>query len=145
MDESEVRANALKLVERSLIASVGMLGRDGDPQIKAMIKAEHQGLRTVWFSTNTSSEHVEQLKRDPRACVYFAEWAREPWRGLTLGGRMEILRDRASRERLWEDGCERYYPKGVDDPDYTVLRFTAEWGKFYQYGTKMRFDVSEKD
>ena len=58
---------------------------------------------------------------------------------------MEVLRDHASRERLWEDGCERFYPKGVDDPDYTVLRFTAEWGKFYQYGTKLRFEVTEGD
>jgi general stress protein 26 len=121
---------------------VGTLGEDGSPQIKAMIKAEHEDLKTIWFSTNTSSEHVRQLERDSRACVYFAQWAEEPWRGLTLGGRMEILRDRASRERLWEDGSEKFYPKGIDDPDYTVLRFTAEWGRYYQYGTKVRFDLS---
>ena len=143
MTESEVRAAALELVERSLIAMVGTLGEDRDPQIRAMIAAEKEGIRTIWFSTNTSSEHVAQLGRDPRASVYFAEWGKEPWRGLMLSGHMEILRDRASRERLWEDGCERFYPNGVDDPDYTVLRFTAEWGKYYQYGTKMRFDVLE--
>ena len=142
MNENEVKASALELVERSAIAMVGTLDEDGAPRIVAMIVAEHDGMKTIWFSTNTSSEHVGQLERDPRACVYFAQWAQEPWRGLTLGGRMEILRDRASRERLWEDGCERFYPKGIDDPDYTVLRFTADWAKFYQYGTKMRFDVS---
>ncbi len=145
MNESQVRASALELVEDSLIAMVGTLGERGDPQIKAMIKAEHEGLRTIWLSTNTSSEHVRQLAKDSRACVYFARWAEEPWRGLTLGGRMEILRDRASRERLWKDGCERYYPEGIDDPDYTVLRFTAEWGKYYQYGTKVRFDLLKED
>lgn len=140
MNETEVRASALDLVERSMIAMVGTLGTDGAPRIIAMIKAAHEGLRTFWFSTNTSSEHVAHLEKDPRASVYFAQWAKEPWRGLTLGGRMEILRDHASRARLWEDGCERYYPEGVDDPDYTVLRFTAESAKFYQYGTKLRFD-----
>ena len=55
---------------------------------------------------------------------------------------MEILRDRASRERLWVDGSERYYPQGVGDPDYTVLRFTAERGKYYQSLEKVRFEVS---
>ncbi len=144
MNENEVKASALELVERSTIAMVGTLETDGAPRIVAMIAAEHQGLKTIWFSTNTSSEHVGQLTRDPRACVYFAQWAEEPWRGLTLAGRMEILRDRASRERLWENGCERYYPEGIDDPDYTVLRFTAEWGKYYQYGTKARFDLSKE-
>jgi general stress protein 26 len=145
MDESEVRASALELVERSLIAMVGTLGEDGSPQIKAMIKAEHEDLKTIWFSTNTSSEHVGQLERDPRACVYFGQWAEEPWRGLTLGGRMEILRDRGSRERLWEDGCEKFYPQGIEDPDYTVLRFAAEWGKYWQFGTKIRFDLSQEE
>ena len=145
MNESEVRANALELVERSLIAMVGTLGEDGDPQIKAMIKAEHEGLETIWFSTNTSSEHVAQLEKDSRACVYFGQWAEEPWRGLTLGGRMEILRDRASRERLWEEGCEKFYPQGIEDPDYTVLRFAAEWGKYWQFGTKIRFDLSQEE
>jgi len=140
MNENEVKASALELVERSTIATVGTLDEDGAPRIVAMIVAEHDGMKTIWFSTNTSSEHVGQLERDPRACVYFAQWAREPWRGLTLGGRMEILRDRASRERLWEDGCERYYPQGIDDLDYTVLCFTADWAKFYQYGTKMWFE-----
>jgi len=144
MDDAEVRARALDLVERSTIAMVGTVGEGGAPRIVAMIKAEHGGLKTIWFSTNTSSEHVAQLERDPRACVYFAEWAESPWRGLTLGGRMEVLRDRASRERLWEDGCERYYPKGVDDPDYTVLRFTADRAKYYQFGTKLRFDPTKE-
>jgi len=142
MSEAEVRASAVDLVERSPIAMVGTRDQCGAPRIIAMIKAEHEGMKTIWFSTNTSSEHVGQLRADPRACVYFAQWGDAPWRGLTLGGRMEILRDRASRERLWEDGCERYYPQGIDDPDYTVLRFIAEWGKYYQYGTKLRFDLT---
>ena len=145
MNENEVKASALELVERSTIAMLGTLDEDGAPRIVAVIKAEHDGMRTIWFSTNTSSEHVGQLERDPRACVYFAQWPQEPWRGLTLGGRMEILRDRASRERLWEDGCERYYPEGIGDPDYTVLRFTADWAKFYQYGTKLRFEVPAEE
>ena len=145
MNVDEVKASALELVERSTIATVGTLDEDGAPRIVAMIKAEHDGMRTIWFSTNTSSEHVRQLERDQRSCVYFGQWAEEPWRGLTLGGRMEILRDRASRERLWEDGCERYYPQGIDDPDYTVLRFTAKWAKFYQYGTKLRFELPEEE
>jgi general stress protein 26 len=54
---------------------------------------------------------------------------------------MEILRDRTSRERRWEDGSEKFYPSGVDDPDYTVLRFVPAWGKYWQFGAKVRFDL----
>jgi len=32
---------------------------------------------------------------------------------------------------LWREGDEIYYPKGVDDEDYCVLRFTAETVNYY--------------
>jgi len=142
MNEEHAREIAEALAASLAIAMVGSIGLDGTPQIKAMIKAEHDGLRTFWFSTNTSSEHVAQFAKDPRACVYFAAWDEGPWRGLTLSGRMEILRDRTSREHLWQDGCERYYPEGIEDPDYTVLRFTSEEGKLYHALTKTHIPIA---
>ncbi len=32
---------------------------------------------------------------------------------------------------LWQDGDERYYPQGVTDPDYCVLRFVIHEGRYY--------------
>jgi general stress protein 26 len=104
-----------------------------------MIKMENEGLRAVWFSTNTSSRRVAQLRRDPRVSVYFVDF--ENWMGLMLVGEVEILQDRASRERLWRDGYERYYPLGVNDPDYTVLRFTARWGNYYHHLSNATFEL----
>ncbi|MDO5602670.1 MAG: pyridoxamine 5'-phosphate oxidase, partial [Oscillospiraceae bacterium] len=34
-----------------------------------------------------------------------------------------------------------YYPKGVTDPDYCVLRFTAEQGRFYSNFSSENFDI----
>jgi general stress protein 26 len=56
-------------------------------------------------------------------------------------GEVEILQDQASRERLWRDGYERYYPLGVNDPDYTVLRFTARWGNYYHRLSNATFEL----
>ena len=125
LKEEAIQA-ALDLANRSQIAMLGTNGDGGYPNIKAMIKAENQGLRTIWFSTNTSSKRVAQLRRDPRASVYFVDV--QNWMGVMLVGNMELLQDMESRQRLWSPGCERYYPLGVTDPDYTVLRFTAPWG-----------------
>jgi general stress protein 26 len=119
-----------------------MLGTNGDggySNIKAMIKAENQGLRTIWFSTNTSSKRVAQLRRDPRASVYFVDM--QNWMGVMLVGNMELLQDMESRQRLWSPGCERYYPLGMTDPDYTVLRFTAQWGNYYHALENVTFEI----
>ncbi|MGC9974238.1 MAG: pyridoxamine 5'-phosphate oxidase family protein [Gaiellaceae bacterium] len=129
MKEEEARRKALALVERSEIALLGSNGEDGHPWIKAMLKMETEELKTVWFSTNTSSRRVAQFLRDPRACVYFVDFS--DWMGLMLIGEIEVLSDRQSRERIWRDGYERYYPLGIDDPDYTVLRFSAGSANYY--------------
>jgi len=141
MNEEEIRERSLALVERSQIAFLGTLGEDGFPHVKALMKAEAEGIGVIWFSTNTSNRHVAQLGRNPKASVYFVHHPQEPWHGLMLTGTVELRQDRESRERLWEDGRERYYPLGVTDPDYTVMRFVAERGHFWQFGTRLEFEI----
>ena len=122
-------AAALGLVERSKICLLGTNGPDGFPAINAMLNLRHEGLKTIWLSTNTSSKHVARLRQDERACLYYVDETH--FQGLLLAGTVELCRDEASRKLLWTDGAEVYYPKGVDDPDYTVLRFTARRGNWY--------------
>lgn len=139
MDTETAIQEALSLADRSGIVMLGTNGDDGIPNIKAMIKMENEGLKTVWLSTNTSSRRVGQLRRDPRACFYFVDM--EKWMGLMLVGEVEVLQDPESRQRLWREGYERYYPLGVNDPDYTVLRFTARWGNYYHGLANVTFDI----
>ena len=48
-----------------------------------------------------------------------------------LRGTMEILTDSTSKEMIWQEGDTMYYPEGVTDPDYCVLKFTAFSGRYY--------------
>lgn len=139
MIKEEAIRHSQELMERCAIAMVGSNGPEGFPNIKAMIKMETEELHTVWFSTNTSSRRVAQFRTDPRASVYFVDFDR--WEGLMLIGEMEVLDDPASRQRLWREGYERYYPLGVNDPDYTVLRFTARKGNYYHGLENTDFEI----
>jgi general stress protein 26 len=137
MQQEEAIKEALSLANRSSIAMLGSNGDDGYPNIKAMFKMENEDLKTIWFSTNTSSKRVTQLKRNPRACVYFVD--PDQTKGLMLVGNAEVLQDIESKKRLWREGFERYYPSGVTDPDYSVLRFTASWGNYYHALSNVTF------
>ena len=44
---------------------------------------------------------------------------------------MEVLTDAKSKEMIWREGDTEYYPGGVTDPNYCVLKFTATDGRFY--------------
>jgi general stress protein 26 len=139
MQKEEAIQHGLDLAKRATIAMLGTNGGDGFPQIKAMLKMENEGLQTIWFSTNTSSKRVAQVLRDAKTCVYFVDF--NTWEGLMLVGTVEVLQDPASRQRMWREGCEKYYPLGINDPDYSVLRFTARWGNYYHGLSNVTFEV----
>lgn len=48
-----------------------------------------------------------------------------------LTGTMEVLEDAAIKRDLWRVGDRIFYKKGVTDPDYCVLKFTAIKGRHY--------------
>lgn len=139
MKKEEAIEQGLALVNRSAIAMLGTTDAEGYPNIRALIKVENEDLRRIWFSTNTSSRKVPQLKNNPKACVYFVDF--DKWIGLMLVGKVDVLQDSESRQRLWQEGDEKYYPKGVNDTDYSVLRFTSQWGNFYHALSNIDFEL----
>jgi general stress protein 26 len=118
------------LIDHQKISYIGSVDGDGFPNIKAFnAPRRREGIKTFYFSTNTSSRHVAQFLAEPKACLYFCD--RRFFRGVLLRGVMEILEDVDSKEMLWQIGDTMYYREGVTDPDYCVLRFTATDGRMY--------------
>lgn len=118
------------LIEKQSAAYIGAVDEAGFPAVKAMLKPRlREGIRTLYFSTNTSSEHVAQYRSNPKACVYFCD--RRFFRGVMLRGTVEVLEDAEIKEALWQEGDTMYYPEGVTDPDYCVLKFSAQSGRYY--------------
>ena len=119
-----------KFIDRQSTAFIGSLDADGFPNIKAMLAPrQREGLRVFYFTTNASSLRVRQYRHNPQACVYFCD--RRFFRGVMFRGGMEVLEDMESKSAIWREGDTLYYPLGLLDPDYCVLRFPAESGRFY--------------
>ena len=126
----DVRKTIGNLIDRQSTAFIGSVSAEGFPNVKAMLAPRKRiGLKTMYFTSNTSSMRAAQYRNDPKACVYFCD--RRFFRGVMLTGTMEVLEDSESREMIWQEGDTMYYPLGVTDPDYCVLRFTAESGRYY--------------
>jgi len=118
------------LISKQGVSFISSVGEDGFPYTKAMLPPrKHEGIKVFYFTTNTSSLRVAQYHKNPKACIYFCD--KRFFRGVMLKGSMEVLEDQATKEMIWQDGDTMYYPQGVSDPDYCVLRFTAESGRYY--------------
>jgi general stress protein 26 len=123
-------------VEKSTRSFIGSVDDGGYPNMKVMLSPrEHIGVKEFYFTTNTHSMRVKQYQKNPKACIYFFD-ARF-FRAVMFKGKMEVIQDQATKDRIWRDGDDRYYSLGVTDPDYCVLHFTSESGRFYEnFGTE---------
>lgn len=129
MDQERIAA----FIRKQKVAFICSVDGEGYPNVKAMLKPRKtEGLRRFWFSTNTSSLRVKQYLADPKACVYFYHKGLVRYEGVMLKGTMEVLTDAETKEMIWRRGDTLFYKGGVTDPDYCVLRFTAESGRWYR-------------
>lgn len=135
-DATKTIGNLIDKQKTAYIASID----DGFPQIKAMLAPrKREGIKVFYFTTNTSSQHVSHYRNNPKACIYFCD--QRFFRGAMLKGTMEVLEDDSSKEMIWQDGDTMYYPEGVKDPDYCVMKFTALSGRFYSHFQSVDFDI----
>ncbi len=119
-----------QMADKQPIAYISSVDQEGFPWTKAMLKPrKREGIKTFYFTTHTFSIRVAQYKANPKASIYFCD--AKGFKGMMLRGTMEVLTDAASKEMIWRDGDTEYYPGGVTDPNYCVLKFTATDGRFY--------------
>lgn len=128
------------LIDKQKTAFLGSVDEDGFPNMKAMLAPRiREGIKTFYFTTNTSSKRVAQFKENPKASLYFCD--KRFFRGVMLLGTVEVLEDDASKELIWQEGDTMYYPLGVHDPDYCVLRVTVHKGRYYSNFKSEDFEI----
>lgn len=136
----DAEATIGNLIDHQKVASISSIDGQGYPNTKAMLPPrKREGIKVFYFTTNTSSMRTRQYQNNPKACVYFCD--RRFFRGVMLLGTMEVLEDSIYKEMIWREGDTMYYPQGVTDPDYCVLRFTATQGRFYSSFSSENFNI----
>ena len=128
------------IIDKQSTAFISSVDENGFPNTKAMLAPRKRvGIREFWFTTNTSSMRVTQLLKNEKSCIYFCD--KRFFKGVMLKGKMEILTDQQSKDMIWQFGDTMYYPLGVTDPDYCVLKFTAEEGRYYSNFKSEDFNI----
>ena len=128
------------MIDKSGTSFVSYVDEDGYPITKAMLKPrKRNGIKEIWFSTNTSSDKVRYFRKNNKASIYFID--KRYFRGVSLIGTIEVLETTEAKEMIWQTGDEMFYKEGVSDPDYCVLKFTAHKGRYYSNFKSENFDI----
>ena len=153
MDVEEAKKSGLKLIEESKAAILTTIDPDGFPRTRAMFNLRNkeqfpefseffenqQNQFIIYISTNTSSSKVAHLSTNPKMCVYFCD--AEDFKGFMLGGSVEIVDDIEIKKKIWLDWWTRYYPEGVEGPDYTLLRLEPKNARYYYTLNQVNFEL----
>ena len=109
------------------------VGSDGYPLTKAVVPGRYrETINELYFCTNTSSKFVNEIKKNPKSNVYFYSRKIVWFKGCLLKGNMEIVTDMGIKEKYWQSIFKHAYPqKSFADPDFCVLRFVPDSGRFY--------------
>ncbi|MFX1493725.1 MAG: pyridoxamine 5'-phosphate oxidase family protein [Promethearchaeota archaeon] len=153
MDINQVKKDSLKLIEESKAAYLTTIDPNDAPITRAMLnlrnkeqfpefasffnKQENKFL--IYISTNTSSSKISHIQRNPTINVYFCD--PDDFKGVMLGGKVEIVEDKKLKNEIWLDWWTRYYPEGVDDPDYTLLRLNPTNLRYYYRLNQVNFEL----
>lgn len=131
-----------KFIDKQSVSIISSIDNENYPNVKAMLKPrKRNGLKEFYFSTNTSSMRVEQYQNNSNASIYFYHKGLIKYVGVMLKGKMEVLTDQETKNMVWKKGDTMFYKKGVTDPDYCVLKFTATNGRYYCDLKTESFDI----
>ncbi|MCI8936285.1 MAG: pyridoxamine 5'-phosphate oxidase family protein [Lachnospiraceae bacterium] len=127
----KTREQMTDFIEKQKVAFIASVDEDGFPNVKAMFAPRKREGNCFYFTTNTSSMRAQQFMKNPKASIYFYNKGRFKYEGIMLTGTMEVLQDEEIKKEIWQIGDTMFYKKGVTDPDYCVLKFTAARGRYY--------------
>ncbi|HEX2950129.1 MAG TPA: pyridoxamine 5'-phosphate oxidase family protein [Armatimonadota bacterium] len=93
----------------------------------------------IYFTTNTSSRKVMQLRENANASVFYCQ--PQAWIGLSLSGQLALVTDEAVKQTLWQPAWTMYYPQGPTDDDYAILRLTPTHAELYHQLDGARWEL----
>ena len=148
--------DVVKIIQSSECAQIATFGKDeteGFPEIRALLnlanpkkypKLKDKAISvdgetlTIYFTTNTSSRKIRQIRDNRNVCLYFV--LPKKFKGVSAIGTIEEVIGQEVKEDFWQTGWFIYYHKGAKDPDYTLLKFTTKYlhcwggGKTHNFG-----------
>ncbi|MHA2182268.1 MAG: pyridoxamine 5'-phosphate oxidase family protein [Promethearchaeota archaeon] len=151
MELEEAKNQSLELMKSSKAVYLTTIDSEGYPITRAMFNLRNQeqfpefseffakqdNQFVIYISTNTSSSKIDQIKKNSKISTYYCE--PEEVKGVMFGGDAEIIDNIELKKEIWLDWWTRYYPKGLEDPDYTLFRLRPKNAKFYYRLNKVHF------
>ena len=90
---------------------------------------------TLWFFTSAASGKVQELGRDSRVNLTYADPARKVF--VSIAGSCEVLHDEDRARALWRLEQTIFFPHGPTDPDLRILKVRPHVARYWDGNASM--------
>ncbi len=115
------------IIDRCGYVTLSTIDEQGFPRPVAIDVIQHDGIREIWMTTYRNSVKAMHIFSNPKAGISFAREADS----ISLTGTAEVITEKDMLRLYWKDFSIHYYPDGVDDENYCLIRFSAKTAKLW--------------
>lgn len=117
---------ALELLKNCNDAVLTTMGENGYPRSCMLGVIGFDDYKTIYFSTGYGTK-ARHLKSNSKASVCYVVGPDS----VTLSGDAEIIDDIDEKKRVWHDWMINIFPKGAEDENYCLIKFTGKEATFW--------------
>ncbi|HAN21391.1 MAG TPA: hypothetical protein DCP51_06950 [Clostridiales bacterium] len=119
--ERDIKLKAAELLNNCNQITIASINDSGFPRVCVLSKLKNESFHTAYFSTGLCSEKVKHFIKNPNSSVCYYSGGNS----VTLIGKTEIVDDMEIKKEIWQEWLINHFPRGTEDPNYCVLKFTA--------------------
>lgn len=108
---------------------------DGSLHSRPMATQEVEFDGDLWFFTAAHSGKVWETDQHHQVNVAFSDPSKNSY--LSASGTAVLVRDRKKIEELWKPVLKTFFPKGLDDPELSLLKVTVEKAEYWDAASSL--------
>lgn len=115
------------MLQRCEVVVLTSINKEGYPRPVPMSKITSEDISTIWMSTGLDSLKTKDFLSNPKAGLCF----QEKGNSVALMGEVEVVTDDKQKQEYWQDWFIAHFPGGPTDPNYVLLKFTANHATYW--------------
>ncbi|CAF2331459.1 unnamed protein product [Rotaria sp. Silwood2] len=126
-----------EIIRHAKFSMLTTVNQDGTLHSRPMINKQADSFHgELWFFTHQSTHKITELKKGSEEVnVSYSDPDHQSY--VSISGRADLVDDSTKKKDLWDDSLKIWFPKGLDDPDLTLLRINIVEAEYWDASTSI--------
>ena len=129
----EIEAKASQLLEKCIVLALASINEKGYPRICVVSKVKANDFKDIYFVTSKRSHlsgKATHFENNSKASMCYTLEGDS----VTLIGNVEFIEDKVLQAQFWNESDRSFFPRGIDDPKFRLLKFHTIEATFWIEG-----------